>query len=253
MNAPNPSPADRDLEALRRAQRAHEPSMEEILASIRSIIADDRRAAPSAGAQAGAARQPARRSSIRTTRRSRGPARRSTSSRAAARRPSRRVASEPKVVWDKAGVAARRRRRSPTRQRRRRSTRTSRSLSPETDAAVTASFEAFRRSWRCRAPQIVEKPDPRNAAADAQELARRQSAEPRRAPGARRNPARRARRPLERARRVASPSASRALTPRRRRCLSPALAPRVRGFRSAPDTSSAARRGLSLLGDALAH
>ena len=42
MNAPNSTPGDRDLEALRRAQRAHEPSMEEILASIRSIIADDR-------------------------------------------------------------------------------------------------------------------------------------------------------------------------------------------------------------------
>jgi cell pole-organizing protein PopZ len=41
MNAPNPSSGDRDLEALRRAQQAHEPSMEEILASIRSIIADD--------------------------------------------------------------------------------------------------------------------------------------------------------------------------------------------------------------------
>jgi uncharacterized protein len=42
MNAPNSSSADRELESLRRAQRAHEPSMEEILASIRSIIADDR-------------------------------------------------------------------------------------------------------------------------------------------------------------------------------------------------------------------
>jgi uncharacterized protein len=41
MNAPNSS-ADRELESLRRAQRAHEPSMEEILASIRSIIADDK-------------------------------------------------------------------------------------------------------------------------------------------------------------------------------------------------------------------
>ncbi len=40
MSAPNPNPSD--LDALRRAQRAHEPSMEEILASIRSIIADDR-------------------------------------------------------------------------------------------------------------------------------------------------------------------------------------------------------------------
>ncbi|HYA74623.1 MAG TPA: DUF2497 domain-containing protein [Roseiarcus sp.] len=44
MNAPNPNAGERDLDALRRAQRAHEPSMEEILASIRSIIADDREA-----------------------------------------------------------------------------------------------------------------------------------------------------------------------------------------------------------------
>lgn len=46
MNAPNPNAGERDLDALRRAQRAHEPSMEEILASIRSIIADDREAPP---------------------------------------------------------------------------------------------------------------------------------------------------------------------------------------------------------------
>ena len=46
MNASNPNAGERDLEALRRAQRAHEPSMEEILASIRSIIADDREPAP---------------------------------------------------------------------------------------------------------------------------------------------------------------------------------------------------------------
>jgi uncharacterized protein len=42
MNAPNPN--NGELDALRRAQRAHEPSMEEILASIRAIIADDREA-----------------------------------------------------------------------------------------------------------------------------------------------------------------------------------------------------------------
>ena len=46
MNASNSNAGERDLDALRRAQRAHEPSMEEILASIRSIIADDREAAP---------------------------------------------------------------------------------------------------------------------------------------------------------------------------------------------------------------
>ncbi len=46
MNAPDSNTGERDLDALRRAQRAHEPSMEEILASIRSIIADDREAPP---------------------------------------------------------------------------------------------------------------------------------------------------------------------------------------------------------------
>ena len=46
MSAVMSNSGDRELEALRRAQRAHEPSMEEILASIRTIIADDRDAAP---------------------------------------------------------------------------------------------------------------------------------------------------------------------------------------------------------------
>ena len=42
MSAVNSNSDDRDLEAIRRAQRAHEPSMEEILASIRNIIAEER-------------------------------------------------------------------------------------------------------------------------------------------------------------------------------------------------------------------
>jgi uncharacterized protein len=42
MSVAAPSNEDRDEQALRLAQRAHEPSMEEILASIRAIIADDR-------------------------------------------------------------------------------------------------------------------------------------------------------------------------------------------------------------------
>jgi uncharacterized protein len=41
MSATNSNSRDGDLEAIQRAQRAHEPSMEEILASIRNIIADD--------------------------------------------------------------------------------------------------------------------------------------------------------------------------------------------------------------------
>ena len=42
MSAVSSNSSDREIEALRRAQRAHEPSMEEILASIRNIITDDR-------------------------------------------------------------------------------------------------------------------------------------------------------------------------------------------------------------------
>jgi hypothetical protein len=44
MNAthPSPGPTEQEHEALHRAQKLHEPSMEEILASIRAIIADDR-------------------------------------------------------------------------------------------------------------------------------------------------------------------------------------------------------------------
>jgi uncharacterized protein len=40
MSAITSDSGDRELEAIHRAQRGHEPSMEEILASIRSIIAD---------------------------------------------------------------------------------------------------------------------------------------------------------------------------------------------------------------------
>jgi hypothetical protein len=42
MSAINSNSDDRDLDAIRRAQRAYEPSMEEILASIRNIIAEER-------------------------------------------------------------------------------------------------------------------------------------------------------------------------------------------------------------------
>jgi uncharacterized protein len=48
MSAINSNSDDRELEAIRRAQRAHEPSMEEILASIRNIIADEREPARTA-------------------------------------------------------------------------------------------------------------------------------------------------------------------------------------------------------------
>ena len=70
MSAINSNSDDRDLEAIRRAQRAHEPSMEEILASIRNIIADEREPPRERRAQTGAARAapaPGRKSSTPRT------------------------------------------------------------------------------------------------------------------------------------------------------------------------------------------
>ena len=46
MSVAASSSEEPEADALRRAQRAHEPSMEEILASIRAIIADDREPSP---------------------------------------------------------------------------------------------------------------------------------------------------------------------------------------------------------------
>ena len=67
MSAVNSNSSDRDLEAIHRAQRAHEPSMEEILASIRNIIA--RRPREGGAAQSGRnrLRRPRRKSSIPRT------------------------------------------------------------------------------------------------------------------------------------------------------------------------------------------
>jgi uncharacterized protein len=60
MSSTNSNPSDRDSEAIHRAQRAHEPSMEEILASIRNIIADDpAKAAPLRAPQIIYAKNPA--------------------------------------------------------------------------------------------------------------------------------------------------------------------------------------------------
>ncbi len=56
MSAVNTQLSDREHEALRRAQRAHEPSMEEILASIRTIIAEEREPAKASEAKIAAAK-----------------------------------------------------------------------------------------------------------------------------------------------------------------------------------------------------
>ena len=186
MNSPNSTPGERDLEALRRAQRAHEPSMEEILASIRSIIADDRE--PRRGRGQAGARRAARRSSIPRT---------SAPSRACREPPPPAEPHAPKVVWS----APHGRGRAP-RARRVRAAR----MQPDSEGGAAAVRPGRRgRHRRLRGPLrqsgaakrgIRRERDARDPEADAEGLARRKSAEPGRAPGARRNPARRARRPL---------------------------------------------------------
>lgn len=59
MSVSNPSFEDHETEALRREQRAHEPSMEEILTSIRNMIEDERGTEKAAPAKAASARSAA--------------------------------------------------------------------------------------------------------------------------------------------------------------------------------------------------
>jgi cell pole-organizing protein PopZ len=100
MSAINSNSDDRDLEAIRRAQRAHEPSMEEILASIRNIITDERQptqsaapkppqrpAAPAAGPQIVYSKDAATPQRVAS-----GPSQRAES-------PLASDATSPKVVW----------------------------------------------------------------------------------------------------------------------------------------------------------
>jgi uncharacterized protein len=59
MSPSNSNSIGRDFDAIHRAQRAHEPSMEEILASIRNIIAEEpAKTVASEGPQPGAAPAP---------------------------------------------------------------------------------------------------------------------------------------------------------------------------------------------------
>jgi len=146
MNALNPSSNERDLDALRRAQRAHEPSMEEILASIRSIIADDREPAgrvqpPAAGPQIVYSNESA-------------PAARPSAPAAQTQAPESAAASPPtpKVVWSQpepepepepVAAYAEPEPAEPL-------------ASPQTDDAVAASFGALSASVAMHSAEMIE-------------------------------------------------------------------------------------------------
>ena len=192
MSASIPNTGERDLDALRRAQRAHEPSMEEILASIRSIIADDREAAPPSRRRVKPAAAPAgpqivySKDAATPTRPVHEPP-----ARAEAPRAGRARCAESRL--ETAGGRARRARAPP-------GTRAAEEplVSTQTNQAVSAAFDALSASFGAAGRGTRREHDARNPAPDAQGLARRAPAESGRTARARRNPARGARRTLRR-------------------------------------------------------
>ena len=150
MSAFSPNSDGRDLEALRRAQRAHEPSMEEILASIRNIIADDREPAR-AVAQKGAPQRPAPSASGPQIVYSKdAPALQSVAPEPSQRAEDTMETSAPKVVWRQAEPVecdssdpAARREEEPL-------------LSPETDMAVTSSFGVLSTNLAIRSAELAD-------------------------------------------------------------------------------------------------
>jgi cell pole-organizing protein PopZ len=164
MNAPNPSSTDRDLESLRRAQRAHEPSMEEILASIRSIIADDRES-PTQSAPAQKASPPAGPQIVFTNNavapsRPVAPAPEAVPAAPPAPPPAAVAAAPPKVVWEKPVPSAEPAAAEPSVPAALESSPAPNEeepfASPETEAAVAASFHALSATVAMQSSEMIE-------------------------------------------------------------------------------------------------
>jgi uncharacterized protein len=142
MSAINSTSDDRDLDAIRSAQRAHEPSMEEILASIRNIIADEREPAAPKPTPPGPALAPA--PQIVFSKEAQAPRRNASE-------PFQRAdANAPTVVWRRPQLAdsesaadAALRDEEPL-------------LSPEANEAVTASFGALSASLAARSAEVAD-------------------------------------------------------------------------------------------------
>lgn len=146
MSAIDSNSDDRDLEALRRAQRAHEPSMEEILASIRNIIADDREPASTAGRTEAPARPVAPAAGPQIVYSKDVCA---TQTAAPERAAGAQETNPPKVVWLQEGAD-----RDPPEPAAEREVQPL--LSPETDEAVTASFGALSANLALRGAELAD-------------------------------------------------------------------------------------------------
>jgi uncharacterized protein len=153
MSAATSNSSDRELEALRRAQRAHEPSMEEILASIRTIIAEEREPAKA---------EPAKPALLRPSAPAPGPQIVYSKDASSERRMAQELeppeigqspeseSDPPKVVWRQPEPAA-----SDSAEVGK-SADNSPLLSPETDQAVTWAFAALSAELAARSAELAD-------------------------------------------------------------------------------------------------
>ena len=151
MSAATSNSNDRELEALRRAQRAYEPSMEEILASIRTIIAEEREPAKAEPAKPASARPAPPIPGPQIVYSKDAPAERHTT-----QEPQQPEAGQtpetnpPKVVWRQPEPAAS----DPVEDAK--SQDDGPLLSPETDRAVTSAFGALSAELAARGAELAD-------------------------------------------------------------------------------------------------
>ena len=171
MSATNSNSSDGDLDAIHRAQRAHEPSMEEILASIRNIIADD------PAKEAGPKRQPAPAPTPQIGYLKDAP-------RALRRRPRTVPASGRRARRQSFGAARKRSRPNPPRAPMRLQPSSEPLLSPEANEAVALSFGALSANLEVRSAELADSMVRDMLRPMVKTVAGRQSPDPRRAAGA---------------------------------------------------------------------
>jgi cell pole-organizing protein PopZ len=145
--AVNASGSDREHEALRRAQRAHEPSMEEILASIRTIIAEERQPTKASEPQTAA---PKAALAAAAHAYSKGePAETSRFAQPAQRTAPAVEANPPRVAWSEPGALAAEPLKAAVPD-------DAPLLAPETDIAVASAFEALSSKLAARSSELAE-------------------------------------------------------------------------------------------------
>ena len=148
MSAVNMNVSDREHDALRRAQRAHEPSMEEILASIRTIISEEREPAKASGPKGAQARPAAPSAPPQIVYSKAEAAPQESGAPAQSAEPATEVTA-PRVVWRQAEAEASESPKPPAED-------DAPLLSPETDKAIVSAFDELSANLAARSAELTE-------------------------------------------------------------------------------------------------